>query len=311
MSSKNAIADAFGRIETWMKRKAPLLAENLAPGASETDLDAFEMGLGCRLPPDLRLLWSIHNGQREEENGFYGALDFASMKLARIDRSALDQPLEFLRRNTRADLEESGVTDAELASDKWIRLAGRDYDAIAVNAESGRVFDVVKNTPPFALLANSVEEWIVSYAAAITAEEYEVQAGFGDYYLQRRNHADEQREEAARRARKVETQRRAATPATDLLREAIAKKSSDLSAEVIGNAQKDSVAHAEVIALLFSGLAAPRFVAETLRTMLSTLSLSAEQWLVVSEGGAQLKNNAIRDIALKKARAVEAEQGKA
>jgi hypothetical protein len=39
--------------------------------------------------------------------------------------------------------------------------------------------------------------------------------------------------------------------------------------------------------------------------MLSTLDLSAAQWRVVAEGGEQIGNNAIRDVALGKARELE------
>jgi hypothetical protein len=138
----------------------------------------------------------------------------------------------------KAPLLASEMTGAELASEAWIRLAGRDGDAIAVNAETGGVFEVAKDGPSFRLLASSVEEWLVDYADAGAGDAYTVEEGFGDYHLARRNRAAEARDLAKHLAREAEKKRRAATPPVDLLREAMGKNDEHLAGDVLREARR-------------------------------------------------------------------------
>jgi cell wall assembly regulator SMI1 len=59
---------------------APLLVENLAPGAAPERLAHAEAEFGVALLDDLRALWSLHDGQREAGNGFIEAYNLLSVE---------------------------------------------------------------------------------------------------------------------------------------------------------------------------------------------------------------------------------------
>ena len=56
----------------------PRVVQNLADGASDDQLDAFESRLGFSLPDVLRALYGRHFGQREELDGLWEGLDFVT-----------------------------------------------------------------------------------------------------------------------------------------------------------------------------------------------------------------------------------------
>jgi hypothetical protein len=84
-----------------------------------------------------------------------------------------------------------------------------------------------------------------------------------------------------------------------LLEEAIAKNDSGEAQSIIEAALgSKKVDFGELINILFARAPSPAFVADTLRTIMNKLTLSAEQWLVIAEGGQRLGNNAIHSVAL-------------
>ncbi|MDI1479355.1 SMI1/KNR4 family protein [Polyangium sp. y55x31] len=305
MKPEESLAEAFERITTWMtKHGAELLAENLAPGASAERLAEAEAELGFSLGAELRALWSLHDGQHEEMNGFVEAFDLFSIERALGERDSVMNALGFLRETPQA-MPESGLTNAELFSDAWIPFAGRDSDGLAVNTVSGRVFDVRHDGwPTLYLHAASIVDWATQYASRVVADDYRVEEGFGDYYLELRNREAERREEEQRRAEREERQRKNKMSAKELLDEAVAQNRDDAAQEVLERAERKSkAAFTEAVSLLFAAGASPAFLASALRPMLNRLTLSAAQWQIVAEGGARIGNNAIRDIALARARA--------
>lgn len=54
---------AWNAIKAWLDEHIPEIASSLRPGASEEELDAAEHQLGVTLPPALRVLYRIHDGQ--------------------------------------------------------------------------------------------------------------------------------------------------------------------------------------------------------------------------------------------------------
>ncbi|MDC3955270.1 SMI1/KNR4 family protein [Polyangium jinanense] len=304
MKPEESLAQAFEQIKSWMaKHDAELLAQNLAPGASAEQLAEAEAELGFSLGAPLRALWSLHDGQHEEMNGFVEAFDLYSIERALGERDSVMGALGFLRETPQA-VPESGLTNAELFSDAWVPFAGRDSDGLAVNTVSGRVFEIRHDdSPPLHLHAASLVDWATQYASRVVADDYRVEEGFGDYYLQLRDREAERREEERARAEREERKRKAKMSAKELLDEAIARNREDAAQEVLERAeQKSKAAFAEAVSLLFAAGASPAFIAGTLRPMLNRLTLSAAQWQIVAEGGARMGNNAIRDIALARAR---------
>jgi len=300
MKPEESLAEAFEQIKAWMvKHGAELLARNLAPGASAERLVETEAELGFSLGRELRALWSLHDGQHEEMNGFVESFDLFSIDRALAERDSVMGALNFLRQ-THAAVPESGLTKDELLSDAWLPFAGRDSDGLAVNTVSGRVFEIVHDdSPPLRLHAPSLVAWATQYASRVVADDYRVEEGFGDYYLELRDREAERRREERIRSEREERKRKKKMSLKELLDEAVSRKDEDAAQEVLQRAeQKSQTALAEALSSLFAAGATPAFIAGTLRPMLNRITLSAAQWQVVAEGGARIGNNAIRDIAL-------------
>lgn len=180
----NDLRQSIDRIAEWMRSNgAGVLADNLAPAASFSALAAFETSLGFSIHSDLRALWLLHDGQREELNGFIGSLDFLSMARARSEHRTIVANLESVR--AESWWERGGLTREEVETNAWLPFAGRDSDLRAVCCVSGRVFTVAKDVPPISVQSPSLPEWFRSYADAVTAGRFEITEGFGDVYLER------------------------------------------------------------------------------------------------------------------------------
>jgi cell wall assembly regulator SMI1 len=301
-SRADRIRAAFERISRWMNAHgAPLLVENLAPGATAERLAEAEAELGIALPEDLRAMWSLHDGQREEGNGFFEGDNFLSVQWACAEKETVLMSIEFARESPER-WPATGGTMEELASDHWLPFAAQDSDAIVVHGITGRVFACDHDDSP-RLLAPSLVAWLEEYAARVDAGDYVVEEGFGDYYLQLRDREAERRAQE-RAAREAERERfRRETPLLDQLRKGLAEKNADRCTEVLQDAMErgDTDALKAAIALLFGERTAtpePKFVAATLRPLLKAVTLEPDQWAEVATGGALLGNNAVRDVAL-------------
>jgi len=304
MTPEESLAEAFEQIKAWMANHgAELLVQNLAPGASAERLRDAEAELGFSLGRELRALWSLHEGQHEEMNGFVEAFDLFTIEEALSGRDFVMYALAFLRENPRT-VQESGLTQDEFLSDAWLPFAGRDADGLAVNTVSGRVFKILHDdSPPLRLHAASLVAWATQYASRVVADDYRVEEGFGDYYLELRDREAERRHEERSRFERGERQRKAKMSVKELLEEAVSRNKEDAAQEVLERAEQTSqTALTEAIALLFAAGASPAFIAGTLRPRLNRLTLSAAEWKVVAKGGARMGNNAIRDIALARSR---------
>lgn len=299
--SVGAFAAAFDQIVGWMnqKRRAQKIVANLAPGATPAQLVAAEAEFGFPLGAELCAMWLLHAGQRAEHDGFVERYD-----LLPIDRAlAATKSLRHLVAATRKMPErvpESGLTEEELASTTWVMFAARDFDGLAVNTTTGRVFEVAHDdAPPLYLVAPSLLSWITGYAARVVAGDYRLDDGFGDCYLSLRDREAEAREKESAQLAREEKKRRAKLPPRTLLQEAIAKNDTWEAQSILENAfRSKKVDFGELLTLLFSSAPAPAFVASTLRTIMNQLTLTAAQWLIVAQGGERLGNNAIHTVAL-------------
>lgn len=274
---------------------AELIADNLADGASEETLDAAEAELGFRLHPDLRALWSIHDGQREEMNGFVEIFDLVSAGHAASDRETVEIACETFTEYPDY-VAESGATASEIASKAWVLLAVRDSDGVAVENGSGRVFSMEHDDlPSLRLIAPSIVEWLRGYAARVEAGDYAVEEGFGDAYLALRDREAERREAERAAHERSERARHATMSPAALVLHAIQTRDDDLGREAIGRAG------AEALDALFANAPA-ELIATILRPMLRDLVLSPDRWRIVAEGGERIGNHAVRDHALARSR---------
>jgi cell wall assembly regulator SMI1 len=185
-SRGSRIRSSIERIKAWMKaHDASVLVENLAPGASPQQIEKVESELGYSLPADLRALWSVNAGQRNEQDGFVGAMDMLGPEAAIAELESVAMFLGVLREHP-TDWTEAGTEKIEVDSNRWLAFAGRGYaDMLVVSGESGRVFTCGKDAPPLHLVATSILDWVEAYADRVEAGGYEIEKGFGECYLAR------------------------------------------------------------------------------------------------------------------------------
>ncbi len=290
--------DALARIRRWMTTHgAPLLAENLAPGATAERLASAEEEFGVALPADLRALWSVHDGSLQELNGFVNGFNLLSTSWAAGQQESVLMSIDFARESPD-NWPESGGTMDELASEHWLPFAGLDSDSLVVHGESGRVFDCPHDDTP-RLVAPSLAAWLEEYASRLEADDYVLEEGFGDYYLTLRDRKAEQREQRRAEKKAAHDRHRHETPLLEQFREAVAASDEDRCIEVLKDALEwDNMdAFHACIVLLFASKPDPTFVAAALRPHLSSVSLEPDQWVDVATGGVLLENNAIRRFA--------------
>jgi len=293
------------RISLWMNAHgAPLLVDNLAPGANAERLAAAEAEFGVALPAELGALWSVHDGQCEAGNGFIESYDLLSIDTALGERESVLLSVELGRDSTRNEL--TGTTE-ELDSDHWLPFAARDSDSLVVHALTGRVFRCDHDSQP-TLLAPSLADWFQRYAERVEAGDYTVEQGFGDYYLALRDRrAERLQQEREQRALEQQKMRRE-TPLLQQFRKALESKRDDRCIEVLKDAlaSDDTDTFNAAVALLFADDSDARLIASSLRPLLNAVTLTPDQWFEVAVGGALLENNAIRDLAVSRAQGFSA-----
>jgi cell wall assembly regulator SMI1 len=62
----------FTPIEAWLRSNAPPLVAMLNPPATEESISAFETATGLKIPPAVRRLYLIHDGEAGGSDGIFG-----------------------------------------------------------------------------------------------------------------------------------------------------------------------------------------------------------------------------------------------
>jgi len=63
---------ALARLEAWLAENAPPLRALLNPPASAADIAAFEAHTALGVPPELRRLYAVHDGEADGSDGIFG-----------------------------------------------------------------------------------------------------------------------------------------------------------------------------------------------------------------------------------------------
>jgi len=173
----------------WMtEHEAGEIADNLAAPATESAIAAVERRFGAPLVSPLRELYLRHDGQRDRDtfpllpNGvltdlayardlregmfvaYFGVVDFRAAGSAKGD-TPLPTPLH-------AD---GAPLPAAEQTFRWWPLAeifGGGF--LAVNLDTGRVFEMRRDVPPIVLRADSVPAFFAAYADDLWNDRYVV-----------------------------------------------------------------------------------------------------------------------------------------
>jgi cell wall assembly regulator SMI1 len=222
MSDTQRLTAALERIKLWMvENKAKRLVKNLAPGAADEALAKAEAQLGFPLSAELRALWSLHGGQKEEGNSFFEHRDFLDLQRALGERDHLELSVQHLRENAD-ERAAAKIDEAELRSDHWVPFAAQDSDQLAVCTDSGRVFQCDADSPPLKLFAGSLSQYAEEYAARLEAGDYRVENDGGMCSLELRDRKQEAFDAQYAREKEEKERYRRETPLLVQVQDALA-----------------------------------------------------------------------------------------
>jgi cell wall assembly regulator SMI1 len=73
-TDRGTVQTPFTPIEAWLQANAAPLLAMLNPPATEQSLAAFETGTGLKMPPEVRRLYLIHDGEADGSDGIFGCM---------------------------------------------------------------------------------------------------------------------------------------------------------------------------------------------------------------------------------------------
>lgn len=169
---------AWNRIAAWCETYAPEVLAGLNPGATEEQLRAAEAKLGVTFPEEMRQLYAIHDGQRDDGFGLLPAGDWLSLD------DIFDQwnVWEELRRGGEFDditsEPDAGVSDAWWNAG-WIPIThdggGNHYCVDLAPAEGGTVGQIIAmwhDEESRSVIATSLTEWLTQIADGMASGQY-------------------------------------------------------------------------------------------------------------------------------------------
>jgi cell wall assembly regulator SMI1 len=174
----------WDRIFTWLAANAPVVLENLNPGAPDEQLRQTEQALGVPLPEDVRTMYRLFDGQREGTS-FIEGFSWLSLEnvviLWRFFKERLDagqfpspQRFEWLGREMVSPVHGSGDAWWNTA---WIPLTedgnGNHHYLDVSQAGGGRI--VRYNEGDWALVAPSFGDWLKTFADDLDRGAYVVE----------------------------------------------------------------------------------------------------------------------------------------
>lgn len=101
------IKNTVEKMATWLKKENPNLYEDLARGATKKDFDKLSKAISTDLPESFINLYSIHNGQNNDQPGVLLTQEFLSIseiiKQWKIWKELYDDG-QFSRWDSKADV---------------------------------------------------------------------------------------------------------------------------------------------------------------------------------------------------------------
>lgn len=143
---------ALARLEAWLAEHATPLQALLNPPATAADIVAFEARASLVVPPDLRRLYALHDGEADGSDGIFGCQRWLPLRVAagEVELIGSEGIVPFLR---------SGGGDL-----LYVRSG---------SAADPRVYEWWHEQPgEAAVVADSVEAWLSGFVARVEAGSF-------------------------------------------------------------------------------------------------------------------------------------------
>jgi hypothetical protein len=144
---------ALARLEAWLAKNAPPLRSLLNLPATAADIAAFEARTSLAVPPELRRLYAVHDGEADGSDGIFGCQRWLPLRVVaeEVELIGSEGIVPFLR---------SGGGDL---------LYVRSHSA----ATDRRVYEWWHEVPEEAkVVAESLEAWLAEFVARLESGGY-------------------------------------------------------------------------------------------------------------------------------------------
>jgi cell wall assembly regulator SMI1 len=176
--SPTDVSEALGRIEHWLARNAPDIADGLQPPASRAALDAAERRLGRPLPAEVRSLYALHDGENGSTPPAFVDWKWLPVQYVVEQYGVLKRAAE-----ENAGLQVEVLTDGKVQSEwwraGWIPLFGNGSgDYVCVDLEPTREGNVGQliiysgRDASRSVAAPSLLAWLSAFAADLEAGRF-------------------------------------------------------------------------------------------------------------------------------------------
>lgn len=145
---------AIATLEGWLASNAPPLLGLLNPPATPAGIAAFEARLGLALPPEVRSLYLIHDGESDSSDGIFGCWRWLPLEV-------VAEEVELIGSKGIVPLFRSGGGDLYYV---------KSYEAVAADR---RLYERWHEVPEEAeVVADSVEQFIAHFVAELRTGRY-------------------------------------------------------------------------------------------------------------------------------------------
>lgn len=171
----------WSRLEAHLARLAPEVLDDLAPGASDADLDRLDAATGLALPTSARDAYRVHDGQLDEAPGLFFGLRFLSASEAAEEwarwASVLDDDPDLVN-DIEVTAHPEGAVEPVYASRAWLPIASDGAGnhlaldtAPGPEGTAGQVISFGADEPVRYVLAPSLPDFLAWCAERIEAGE--------------------------------------------------------------------------------------------------------------------------------------------
>jgi hypothetical protein len=131
---------ALAKLEAWLARYAPPLRALLNPPATAADIAVFEARTALVVPPDLRRLYAVHDGEADGSDGIFGCQRWLPLEVAaeEVELIGSEGIIPFLR-SGGGDLlyvRSHSAAETDLRVYEWWHEMPEEANVIAENLEA-------------------------------------------------------------------------------------------------------------------------------------------------------------------------------
>lgn len=176
--SSSPMKEYWSRINNWIQKEAPALAENINGPASAQEIKELENYLGVEFPTSFKDFYLIHNAQTAHSDGLMNAEEFLSLERIKDEWTVWNDLLKGGDFDGITSTPVNGIKN-DWWNAKWIPITydgGGNHICLDLDPEKGgkygQMIRMWHDDDSRELIAPSFEAWIKTYVEDLEKGEY-------------------------------------------------------------------------------------------------------------------------------------------